>query len=106
MNWLGKDGIIYCGHTLLYWLPLLKLLGVIRNPIVSLTYAREPLDFARAHTGIIALTPAAADHARKIAPRAKVRHLSWGADSASFRPLAIVPNGSYPAALRSETLQP
>ena len=87
INWLGKDGIIYCGHTLLYWLPLFRLIGIIRSPIISLTYARESLDFARAHTGIIALTPAAADQARKMAPRAKVRHLSWGAD-VSFFPTA------------------
>jgi glycosyltransferase involved in cell wall biosynthesis len=91
-NWLGKDGIIYCGHTLLYWLPLLKLVGTIRNPIVSLIYAREHLDFARAHTGIIALTPAAAAHAKIIAPQAKVAHLGWGVDVSFFPKLSYQPD--------------
>jgi glycosyltransferase involved in cell wall biosynthesis len=88
-DWLGNDGIIYCAHTLLYWLPFLKSLHAIKLPIVSLTYAREHLDFARAHTGIIALTPAAADQAKKMAPKAKVAHLSWGTD------LRFVPVLSY-----------
>ena len=90
-EWLGGDGIIYCGHTLLYWIPLLKLLGGVRRRVVSLTYARESLDFSRAHTGIIALTPAAADQARKLAPRAKIAHLSWGADLGFFPRLRYEP---------------
>lgn len=83
-EWLGRDGIIYCGHTLLYWLPLLKTLGILRNPVVSLTYGREELDFAKAHTGIIAMTPAAADQAKKMAPNAKVVHLAWGCDTSYY----------------------
>src|SRR6267142_1512600 len=51
-KWLGKDGIIFCGHNVLYWIPLLKKLGAIKSPLVSLLYAREPLDLASAHTGI------------------------------------------------------
>ena len=46
-NWLRADDIIYCGHTLLYWLPLLKMLGALNRHVVSLTYAREELDFSR-----------------------------------------------------------
>ena len=71
-SWLGPDGIVYCGHNVLFWLPMLRALGAIRNPIISLLYAREPLDWSRAHRGIIALTPAAAEQARKLAPRATV----------------------------------
>ena len=84
-NWLRPDDIIYCGHTLLYWLPLLKALGALTDALVSLTYAREELDFSRTHSGIIALTSAAADQARKMAPKTKVAHLGWGADL-SFYP--------------------
>jgi glycosyltransferase involved in cell wall biosynthesis len=49
-----------------------------------MTYAREELDIARAHRGIIALTPAAADQARKMAPKSKVAHLAWGCDLSFF----------------------
>jgi len=68
-TWLGPDDIIFSGHTLLYWLPLLKALGALNRRIVSLTYARERLDFSRNHSGIVTLTPAAADHAEKRHPR-------------------------------------
>ena len=80
LSWLGKEGILFSGHTLLYWLPILKSMGVVKSPVVSLVYAREELDFARSHTGILALTPAAAEHAKKLAPQAKVAHLGWGVD--------------------------
>jgi glycosyltransferase involved in cell wall biosynthesis len=83
-SWLGKDGILFCGHNVLYWIPLLKKLGAIPCPIVSLIYAREPLDFATAHAGIIALTPAGAEHAKKLAPRAKISNLGWGVDLGFF----------------------
>src|SRR5215469_10550365 len=65
-DWLGKDGILYCGHTLLYWIPFLKKFKGVRCRIVSLVYAREHLDFAQQHDGIIALTPAAAESAKKL----------------------------------------
>jgi hypothetical protein len=80
LSWLGKEGILFSGHTLLYWLPILKSIGVVKSPVVSLVYAREELDFARSHTGILALTPAAAEHAKRLAPQAKVAHLGWGVD--------------------------
>lgn len=90
-SWLGQDGIVYCGHNVLYWLPLLRALGMHRCRIVSLLFAREPLDHARQHSGIIALTGAAAEHARKLAPRAKVAHLGWGADLSVFPSLPYDP---------------
>jgi glycosyltransferase involved in cell wall biosynthesis len=90
-SWLGPQGIVYCGHNVLYWLPLLHALRAIRSPIVSLLYAREPLAFSRAHSGIVALTPAAAEQARKLAPKAKVAHLGWGVDLASFPALPYRP---------------
>ena len=40
-NWLGRDDIIYCGHNVLYWLPLLRSLRVNRTHIVSLLFARS-----------------------------------------------------------------
>lgn len=83
-SWLGDDGIVYCGHNVLYWLPMLRRLGALRCHIVSLLFAREPLDWARAHSGIIALNPAAAEQAKKLAPQAKVAHLGWGADLRVF----------------------
>ena len=83
-SWLGPDGIVYCGHNVLYWIPLLRMLGAHRCRIVSLLFAREPLDFSRAHRGIIALTGAAAEQARRLAPGAKVAQLGWGADLGIF----------------------
>ena len=91
-HWLRPDDIIYCGHTLLYWLPLLKTLGALKRHLVSLTYAREELDFSRSHSGIIALTTAAADQARKIAPKVKVAHLSWGLDLSFYPKLSYRPD--------------
>ena len=79
-NWLGRDGIVFCGHNVLYWLLVLKRLGFIRCHIVSNLFAREPLNLASAHSGIVALTPAGAEQARRLAPNVKVKGLGWGAD--------------------------
>lgn len=90
-SWLRPDDIIYCGHTLLFWVPLLRSLFGLRCHIVSLTYAREELEFPSVHRGIIALTPAAADEARKNAPHCKVAHLGWGCDLSFFPHLPYNP---------------
>ncbi|MES2467133.1 MAG: glycosyltransferase [Verrucomicrobiota bacterium] len=79
-SWLGPEDLIFCAHTLLYYLPFLKSLGALNRRMISLTYAREDLDFAKVHGGIAALTPAAADQARKMAPGVKVGHVGWGVD--------------------------
>jgi hypothetical protein len=84
--WLGPDDLIFCAHTLLYYLPFLKSLGALKRPMVSLTYAREDLNFAKVHDGILALTPAAAEQARKLAPGVKVGHVGWGVNP-DFYPL-------------------
>jgi glycosyltransferase involved in cell wall biosynthesis len=55
-------------------------------------FAREPLDFARSHTGAIALTRAAAEHMRSLAPRVKVAHLGWGVDLTVFPELPYRPS--------------
>ena len=91
LSWLGKDGILFSGHTLLYWLPALKQLGLVQCPIVSMLYAREELDWADTHTGILALTPAAYQHAHALAPKAKVEHLGWGVDLEFFDHLPYRP---------------
>ena len=62
-----------------------------RCRIVSLLFAREPLALAGQHSGIIALTRAAADHARQIAPHVKVAQLGWGADLSVFPRLPYDP---------------
>jgi hypothetical protein len=90
-RWLGPDDIIYCGHTLLFWVPLLRALDRLKCHVVSMTYAREELHFARLHQGILALTPAAADQARKMAPGARVAHVAWGCDLSFFPKLAFNP---------------
>jgi glycosyltransferase involved in cell wall biosynthesis len=91
-NWLGPDDILYCGHNVLFWIPFLKNFGLVKCRIVSLLYAREPLDFAKSHDGIIALNPVAAEHIRKLAPRAKVVNLSWGVDRRFFPALPYRPD--------------
>lgn len=97
-HWLGPDGIIFCGHNVLYWLLLLRKLGILRCHIVSNLWAREPLNFARTHSGIVGLTKAAADHASRLAPRVKVTPLGWGADlrvypKLPYRPEAFISCG-------------
>ena len=94
-NWLRSGDIIFSGHTLLYWVPLLKALRALKRHVVSLTYAREQLDFARLHSGIVALTPAAVDHARKIAPSVKSAYVGWGIDL-DLLPPACVSTGVVP----------
>jgi glycosyltransferase involved in cell wall biosynthesis len=89
--WLGRDGIVYCGHNVLFWLPLLRSLGIVGCHVVSLIFAREPLAWAGSHSGIIALTPPGADHARKLAPRVKSVHLGWGCDLEFFPHLPYNP---------------
>jgi hypothetical protein len=91
-EWLRPEDILYCGHNVLFWIPLLKYCRIVRCHIVSLLYAREPLDFAKAHSGIIALNPLAEQHARKLAPSAKVATLSWGADMRFFPKLPYRPD--------------
>lgn len=91
-EWLGTDGIIFSAHTLLFWLPLLHLAGRIKSPIVSLTYAREELDWARLHSGIIAMTPAAMNQAHKMAPNVKCLHAGWGVDLNYFPELEYQPD--------------
>jgi glycosyltransferase involved in cell wall biosynthesis len=81
---LGSDDIVFSAHTLLYYLPFLKSLGALKAKLVSLSYAREKLDFARCHDGIAGLTPAAVDNARKISPAAKVAHVGWGVDPVTY----------------------
>lgn len=90
-GWLRTDDIVYCGHTLLYWLPLLKQVGLLNRRLVSMCYAREELDLRRAHSGVIALTPAAMEESRKRAPRVPVAHLGWGADLRDFSPREYAP---------------
>jgi hypothetical protein len=90
-SWLGHNGIVFCGHNVLYWLPFLRMIGAIRCHIVSHLWAREPLDWARAHSGILALTPAAEEHARKLVPGAKVGYFGWGADLTAFPRLPYNP---------------
>jgi hypothetical protein len=90
-SWLRPDDILFCGHNILYWIPLLKRCGLLRCHIVSLLYAREPLNQSRAHTGVVCLTPAGAEQAKKLAPQAKVANLGWGVDLNFFGELKYEP---------------
>ncbi|AMY12974.1 putative glycosyl transferase [Luteitalea pratensis] len=78
-DWLGSDGIVFCGHNVLYWLLILKKIGIIKCHVVSHLWAREPLNLARWHSGIVALTPAGAQQAKLLAPRVNTVTLGWGA---------------------------
>jgi glycosyltransferase involved in cell wall biosynthesis len=80
VRWLGSDGILYCGHNMLFWTAWLRRLGLLRCRLVGLLYGTESLAFPEAFAGVIGLTPAATERARKLAPQAKVAHLGWGAD--------------------------
>lgn len=90
-GWLRPDDILFSGHTLLYAVPILRAFRAIKCRIVSLTYAREKLDFPQWHSGVVAMTPAAADQVRKKAPKVKVAHLGWGMDLSFFPRLPYQP---------------
>lgn len=94
-HWLGPNGIVFCGHNVLYWLLLLRKFGLIRCQIVSNLWAREPLNFAAAHSGIIGLTRAGAEQALKLAPKVKVAPLGWGADLSIYPKLAYRPEAFF-----------
>ena len=100
-EWLGKDGIVFCGHNVLYWLPFLRALRLVNCRIVSHLFSREPLNWAKAHQGIIALTPAAAEQAKKLAPNAKVAHLGWGCDLTAFPSLPYNPEAFFSCGIAS-----
>jgi len=90
-SWLPSDGIVYCGHNVLFWLPSLRRVRGIHARVVSLLFAREPLKFARAHSGIVGLTRAGAEHASRLAPGVRVANLSWGADLSAYPRLPYRP---------------
>ena len=94
-EWLGPDGIVFCGHNVLYWLLPLRMLGLIKCRVVSNLWAREPLNFAKAHSGIVALTPAGAEQARKLAPDVRVAQLGWGADLSVYPRLPYDPQAFF-----------
>lgn len=83
-QWLGNDGVLYCGHNVLYWAPLFKKLGYHRSRIVSLLFAREPLNQASGHDGVIALTPVALETAKQLAPLARHALLAWGCELGKY----------------------
>ena len=93
--WLGREGIIFCGHNVLVWMPLLKAVGLVRCHIVSNIFGCEELPLSRSHSGIITLTPPGATHARKLAPKVKVAHLGWGADLSVFPKLSYQPDAFF-----------
>jgi glycosyltransferase involved in cell wall biosynthesis len=91
-QWLGREGILYSAHTILFWSPLLASAGVLRCPVVTLLYARgENLRFAAGYRGVIAMTPAAQERAQALADQARVAHLSWGVDLPFFPLLPYAP---------------
>jgi glycosyltransferase involved in cell wall biosynthesis len=94
-SWLKRDDIVYCGHNLLFWLPLLNALGMLRRPIVSQLFGREDLPVSRGHNGIIALTPAGAEEGKRLAPSAKVVHLGWGMDLSMLPKLPYCPEAFF-----------
>ncbi|MFL6415938.1 MAG: glycosyltransferase [Bryobacteraceae bacterium] len=90
-SWLGRDGILYCGHNNFFWLPFLRALGVDCGRMVSLLYAREPLAFAKGYAGVIGLTPPAAEQARRLAPKAQASYVGWGVDLNFFPEMTYKP---------------
>jgi hypothetical protein len=94
-HWLGPGGIVFCGHNVLFWLLLLRKFGLVRCHIVSNLWAREPLNLATAHSGILGLTRAGAEQAGKLAPRVKVAAIGWGADLSVYPRLPYRPEAFF-----------
>ena len=99
-HWLGKEGIVYCAHNTLYWLAALRRWRLLKCRIVSLLYAREPLNWSTGHDAVIALTPSAAKHVSLLAPKVQVDCLAWGMDL-SFLPLLPYTPGHFLACGRT-----
>jgi hypothetical protein len=81
---LSRDDIVYCGHNVLLWTPLLKLVRAARCRTVGLLFAQEPMLLAKTYDAVIGMTPVAYDHAARIAPRAARAHLGWGVELATY----------------------
>lgn len=79
-QWMRREDIVYCAHNTLYWLPFLRRLGLLKIHVVSLLYAREPLNLGSSHSGVLALTPAALEHIHTLFPRVKAAKIAWGMD--------------------------
>ncbi|HVM49399.1 MAG TPA: glycosyltransferase [Candidatus Acidoferrum sp.] len=91
-SWLGPEGLVYSAHTVLFWIPFLAAINLLRCPIVTLFYGSgESLRLAGSYSAIIAMTPAAQSRATDVAPRARVAHLGWGVDTPFFPVLAYSP---------------
>ena len=88
-HWLGDSGIVFCGHNVLYWLLLLRKLGLVRCHIVSNLWAREPLDLAGAHSGIVGLTRAGAEQAREAGATRQGGRARLGSRSECLSPIAL-----------------
>jgi hypothetical protein len=81
---LSRDDIVYCGHNVLLWTPLLKLVRQVRCRTVGLLFAQEPMLLAKTYDGVVGMTPAAYEHAGRIAPRAARAHLGWGVELETY----------------------
>ena len=44
-SWLGPEGIVFCGHNVLYWLLFLRSFGLSNATSFQTFWAREPLNF-------------------------------------------------------------
>ncbi len=77
---LKADDIIYCGHNILFWAPILKQIKAIRCKVTGLLFAREPLIFPKLYDGVIAHTPVAKKRMDKDYPGVLCSHISWGMD--------------------------
>jgi glycosyltransferase involved in cell wall biosynthesis len=93
--WLGREGIIFCGHNVLAWVPIFRKLGLLKCHVVSQIFGCEDLPIVGGHSGVITLTQLGADYARKKWPKAKVAHLGWGADLSIFPKLPYTPNAFF-----------
>ena len=86
---------MYCGHNVLFWLPVLNALGILRRPHCVTLIGPEDLPVSRGHDGIIGLTPAATEQGKRLAPHAKVVHLGSGQDPGIFPKLAYRPEAFF-----------
>lgn len=94
-DWLGQDGILYCAFNVLRWTALARRVQYLRCPVVGLLYGRgDDLPFSRAYSGVIGMTPAGLEQAKRLAPKAKTAHLGWGLDLA-FYPLLEFQEGGF-----------
>jgi len=77
---LGPNDICYAVHNVFSYAPIRRALTRRGPKVAMLLFAKEPVVCARGCDLFLAMTPTAADHARRLNPKAEVSMIGWGVE--------------------------